>query len=330
MNQVRQVVDRYPADCRPTRIEPLFSAGGMSGAEFWRLESPRGPLALRRWPAEHPTPDGLRFIHTVLRHVDSKGFRIVPVPIAAADGATFVELGGFLWELEPWLPGVADYGQSPRMEKLRAAMRALAEFHVAAATFAGAPSLGQSPAVASRLVRLRELQSGGIDVLAQSIKDEVWSELAPLAREFLAALPSAVSGATAELVPFAGAALPLQPAIRDIWHDHVLFEGYAVTGIVDFGAMRIEAPAGDVARLLGSLVGDDDEGWREGLAAYAAIRPLSDHELAAVSAFDVSGTLLAGCNWIRWVYGEGRGFENRERIVERFRQIVTRLRNQVV
>ena len=324
MNQVRQVVDRYPADCRPTRIEPLFSAGGMSGAEFWRLESPRGLLALRRWPAEHPTPDGLRFIHSVLRHVAGNGFRIVPVPMAAVDGETFVELGGFLWELEPWLPGVADYEQSPRAEKLRAAMRALAEFHVAAATFPGGSSLGPSPAAQSRLIRLRELQSGGIDLLARSIKDDMWPEFAQLAREFLADLPKAIPGAIAELAPLASVALPLQPAIRDIWQDHVLFDGDRVTGIIDFGAMRIETPAGDVARLMGSLVGDEEVLWREGLTAYAAIRPFSEHELAAVSAFDVSGTVIAGCNWIRWIYVEGRSFENREKILERFRRIVVR------
>jgi Ser/Thr protein kinase RdoA (MazF antagonist) len=324
MNQVRKVLDRYPANCRPTRLEPLFSAGGMSGAEFWRLKSPRGLLTLRRWPAEHPTPDGLQFIHSVLRHVERNGFRIVPMPMAAVDGATFVELGGFLWELEPWLPGVADYEQSPRVEKLRAAMKALAEFHVAAATFPGAFSVGPSPAIASRLMRLRELQSGGIDDLARSIKNGVWPELAPLAREFLAGLPRAVLGAIAELAPLAGVALPLQPAIRDIWHDHVLFDGDAVTGIVDFGAMRIETPAGDVARLLDSLVGDNEVLCREGLAAYAAIRPLSEHERAAVRAFDASGTVLAGCNWIRWVYVEGRSFENHEKIVKRFRRIAVR------
>ena len=326
MNQVRQVVDRYPADCRPTRIEPLFSAGGMSGAEFWRLESPRGLLALRRWPAEHPTPDGLRFIHSVLRHVEGNGFRIVPVPMVAADGATFVELGDFFWELAPWLPGVADYEQSPRVEKLRAAMRALAEFHVAAASFPGGALLGTSPAVGSRLIRLRELQSGGIDVLARSIKDDVWPEFAQLAREFLTDLPKAVPGAIAELAPLASVALPLQPAIRDIWHDHVLFDGDRVTGIIDFGAVRIETPAGDVARLLDSLVGDNEVLCREGLAAYASIRSLSEHERAAVRAFDASGTVLAGCNWIRWVYVEGRSFENHEKIVERFRRIVVRVR----
>ena len=122
----------------------------------------------------------------------------------------------------------------------------------------------------------------------------------------------------------------LQPSIRDIWHDHVLFEGDGVTGLIDFGAMQIESPAIDVARLLGSLVDDDRVHWREGMDAYAAIRPMSNDELAAVSAFDVSGVLLAGCNWIRWIYVDRRQFENMEQVLERFRRIASRMRSQLL
>ena len=52
--------------------------------------------------------------------------------------------------------------------------------------------------------------------------------------------------------------LPLSPAIRDIHHDHVLFSGDQVTGLVDFGILRIDTPLADMARLVGSLVADDE------------------------------------------------------------------------
>jgi Ser/Thr protein kinase RdoA (MazF antagonist) len=329
MNHARKVLDSYPAECQPSQIEPLGSAGGMSGAQFWRLESPRGKLVLRRWPIEHPAPAGLRFIHSVLRHVSALGLKIVPVQIAATGGDTFVEHAGHLWELAPWLEGVADYEKFPRVEKLRAAMTALGQLHLAAADFPHplAPhSAGGSPAVTRRLARLRELQTGGIDALAHSINDATWPELAPLARQFLTTLPRLIPGAITRLMPLADAALPLQPSIRDIWHDHVLFNGDRVTGLLDFGAMQIETPTGDVARLLGSLAGDDANGWREGLAAYSTIRPLSEHETLAVFALDASGTLLAGCNWIRWIYAEGRKFKNRPQVIARFARLLNRIR----
>jgi Ser/Thr protein kinase RdoA (MazF antagonist) len=88
-------------------------------------------------------------------------------------------------------------------------------------------------------------------------------------------------------------------------HDeHVLFTGDEVTGIIDFGAVDFDAPAGDVARLLGSLVGDDLELWQRGLAAYCAVRPLTDAELSAVSVFHSSGAVIGAANWFNWLWGD--------------------------
>jgi Ser/Thr protein kinase RdoA (MazF antagonist) len=130
-----------------------------------------------------------------------------------------------------------------------------------------------------------------------------------------------------QLAPLADVPFALQPCIRDVWHDHVLFDGDRVTGFVDFGGMQIDTPATDVARLLGSLVGDKPAGRRDGLAAYAAVRPLSEQEAAAVTALDAAGTVLAGVNWIRWIYLDGRQFENHLQVVHRFGRILVRLQS---
>ena len=132
----------------------------------------------------------------------------------------------------------------------------------------------------------------------------------------------------------------MQPCLRDIWHDHILFTGDEVTGLVDFGAIDIDTPATDLARLIGFFspprrgVGlreerglDEAETWHEALAAYQTIRPLTADEIQAAHALDTSGTILAGCNWLRWIYVDGRVFENQNQVIVRFRRILQRTDN---
>ncbi|MEX0643158.1 MAG: aminoglycoside phosphotransferase family protein [Pirellulales bacterium] len=336
MDKIQSILRFYPLECRPSQIDPLGSAGGMSGAEFWRITAPRGTLALRRWPLEHPTPERLRFIHAVLRHAAQRDIAFLPLPIRATSGESFICDAGHLWELAPWMPGTADYERAPSIDKLCAAMQALAEVHIALADCEPSelPDLaatqrvaGPSPAVTRRLVQLHELQRGGADKLSHAVTTANWPELAPLAHRFLAALPAAVPRVIAQLALLADMQFKLQPCLRDIWHDHVLFTGNEVSGLIDFGAVDIDSPTCDIARLLGSLVNDDISGWQTGLAAYSSIRPLSQDDIRAVIAIDSSGTVLAGCNWLRWVYVEGRRFDDHAQVIDRVRRIVLRCCN---
>lgn len=327
MDEIASILAEYPPECRPSVVEFLGNAGGLSGARFWRFVAPRGTLVLRCWPIEHPTPERLQFIHDVLRHATARGITFLPVPLATTHGSTFVSHSGHLWDLTPWLPGTADYDRSPRPEKLRAAMESLARFHVAVADFPIAASqrlAGAPPAIDTRFARLHELQSGSIIKLANAVNDTTWPDLAPLARQIVAQLPRVVPIAIARLAPLADTPLPLQVCMRDIWHDHVLFTGDAVTGLIDFGALDVDTPTTDVARLLGSLVGDDATSRQIGLEAFSAFRPLSEVESQAVRAIDAAGTILAAANWIRWVYIERRRFDEPTRVVERLQTLSTR------
>ena len=373
MTEVDAVLANYSATLRPVQIEPfvatsvecLGSSGGMSGAQFWRIQAPRGTLALRRWPVEHPSPERLQFIHGVLRHAASRGCMFLPIPVTAQTGQSFVSYAGHLWELAPWMPGTANYEGSPNVEKLRAALTTLATFHKAAEDFPFEPQpsitpiaatlrvAGAPPAPHRHLIRLRNLTPDNLASLAHSITDSTWPDLAPLARQFVAALPIAIPKAIAQLEPLAHKTFPLQPCLRDIWHDHVLFTGNEVTGLVDFGAVDIDTQATDIARLLGSFasvtplpdreaggehgrVGQGEssvdskrnqfEKWQTGLAAYNTIRPLSHDDIRAVHALHASGTVLAGCNWIRWIYVDRNTFDNPARIIKRFQRILAATR----
>ncbi len=118
--------------------------------------------------------------------------------------------------------------------------------------------------------------------------------------------------------------VPLQPCIRDIWHDHVLFTGDRVSGLVDFGSLQPDNVATDIARLLGSLIGDDLAAWELGLAAYESLRPLSDDERWLVPVFDRTTVLMGGLQWLEWIYLEHKAFADRAAIEARLDQAIER------
>lgn len=320
-----QVLNHFPVDVRPRQVDSLGSAGGLSGARFWRFATGRGELVLRRWPQEHPPPDRLQFIHAVLRHAAEGSLSFLPVPLATTAGESFVEHAGHLWELTPWLPGVADFPQVPSDARRDAAMTALARFHVATEDFAQGGVPQPAPTVVERRQRLEGLFREEATSMRSQFEDDASPTIAPIARRFLALATEQLPAVIRLLEPHVERPFALQPAIRDVWHDHVLFTGDQVTGLIDFGAMRIDTPVADVARLLGSLAGDDTRMWEGGIAAYEQVRSLSPDERSAVVALDVAGTLLGGCNWVRWVFLERRRFERTEVVRGRLQALLARL-----
>ncbi len=93
--------------------------------------------------------------------------------------------------------------------------------------------------------------------------------------------------------------------------------------------MRIENIAADLARLAGSLAGDDPYGWQAALAAYHTVRPLSEGEQRLIVAFDRSSVLLSGLQWLAWIYLEGRAFDRPAAVESRLDAILGRLERLV-
>jgi Ser/Thr protein kinase RdoA (MazF antagonist) len=320
------VLAEYSADCQPSRAEPLGSAGGFSGAQFWRLTTPSGTLCLRRWPANYPPVDQLQFIQAVLWHVQHEGFDRVPLPLETLTHAGYVAHAGHFWELAPWLPGAANYHAHPTDVRLEAALRALAEFHIAAASFP-LPDIGPSvsPGMARRRQRFEHLRAGGLRELSDSVREGTWPALAPRARQLLHHFGVTADRHAQAIERASRLRVALQPCIRDIWHDHVLFVGERVSGLVDFGGLRPDNPATDIARLIGSLAADDQDAWEIGLAAYETVRPLSEEELALIAVFDQTTVLMGGLEWLEWIYLQRKAFADRAAVESRLDLAIKRL-----
>ncbi len=203
------------------QLESLGNAGGFSGTQFWRFVAADSQWCLRRWPQQHPTPDKLAWIHRVLLHASEHGAGFLAVPKKLNDGRTFCSEAGHLWEVSEWMPGQANYWSEPANEKLVAVLSGLARFHVAAQDLANEQS-GPAPGVVDRQKQLVLWCQQEPTVRLQTQADP---ELAELALQAIHLMPALYPTCAAGLAQGVRVRLDLQPCIRDIWHDHVLFDG---------------------------------------------------------------------------------------------------------
>jgi Ser/Thr protein kinase RdoA (MazF antagonist) len=148
------------------------------------------------------------------------------------------------------------------------------------------------------------------------------------AKRLLRLLPKWAPSVAEELAHFGKSSVPLQPCIRDVWHDHLLFQENKVSGLIDFGSMGVDNVSCDIARLLGSLAGGSPVFWQLGLEAYAEIRGLSAVELELVRAFDRSSLLLGALNWVAWTMLDRRIFEKPKAVLQRMDALMDRLETE--
>lgn len=320
---IAEVLRCYPVVHPYDRLSRLGNYGGFSGARLWKVQGTTGSYCVRAWPSGEQTPERLGWIHHLMLRARKAGLEFVPAVTAAEDGRTWVEHAGRLWEVTTWMPGQADLYERPTTARIEAACTALAQLHHAWRDF---PSpVGPCPAISRRLEIAREwmglIQSGWSPSFGAVAADPFhpWSERA----WFL--LRTGVEAVQHSLGPWTGRILPLQPCLCDIWHDHVLFDGDMVTGLIDYGGVKMDHVAVDLARLLGSIVGDDAQQRAAGLQAYACIRTLSWEEEALVGILEETGAILAVATWLKWLYRDRRVIEDPAAAVQRLSKLVERL-----
>lgn len=324
MNPPRDVLQSYPA-LSSTSAHFLGGRGGFSGAWLWRLETPAGDFCLKAWPADGMTIERLTRIHHLLSAAHRSGVDFVAHVSPTSAGPTLVASGGRVWDCSTWLSGVADFHDGPSGARLQSAATALARLHIAWQNLQS--RIGPCPVVKRRLDALRSWQ----DLVAgRWPPNPAWDDpIRPWAERAWHLLPRAAPQAARALIGWLDVPLPLHPCWCDPWHDHVLFVGDRVSGLIDYGAVKEDHAAIDLARMLGSLVGNDMAAWQVALAAYRAIRPLSDREAMLALVLERAGLVNALVTWLRWLYHDGRVFEDRGAIARRLQTMVKRLDNEL-
>jgi Ser/Thr protein kinase RdoA (MazF antagonist) len=317
----QNVLRRFRGTPANPGITSLQNHGGFSGARLWRVEGGLGRLCLRAWPPEQGSAEHLAFIHSLMKRARDERLFFVPAVHPTTEGASFLLFAGRFWELTDWMPGKADFHIAPSSSRLAQACEALAKLHL---TWNRAPpQSGPCPAIKRRLERCRQW----FELVGSGWRPTFISTLDPVAESALHAwriLGIWASRVPRLLEPWADRVFPLQPCLCDIWHDHVLYEGERVSGVIDYGSLKEDHVAVDLARLLGSLVGDHVGMWAEGLRAYRTFRPLTAEEGALAHVLDRTGTVLALANWLKWLYLEGRVYDDRREVARRLEALVAR------
>lgn len=206
------------------------------------------------------------------------------------------------WLVEPWLPGTADYSSDPSPERLDDTMRSLARLHLAT----DGTSSVQMPGRFAPAGLLRRCSSYGERYWAGTALGSQITRIPATLRPIAEAFQEIAEKVGPAIMRDAEAAcrltVPAVVCIRDLWHDHLLFTGHRLTGLIDLHSADRDCVASDLTRLLGSLHPFSPGRWMDAISIYEQVRPLEPEERLLLRHYERTSVLLSGIYWLtRWV-----------------------------
>jgi Ser/Thr protein kinase RdoA (MazF antagonist) len=302
-------------------IEALGSAGGFSGAEFWKITIGPTEYCLRRWPHSKPTRSQADVIYSTLEYVRQHSDLPLAFSIQTVHGEPMCRADDANWELSLWMPGKPIAETEINDDQLRAAARALAEFHNTTSSLS--QQQRASPAIEFRCTMIDRLWATQLEQL-QATQDLSGVVDTGIKKMLLQQFRYQAHALRQQLELVRSVPVLQIPIFGDIWSDHVLFNNDEVSAILDFGAMKVESPCLDIARLFGSYADYSAEALRRGISYYSEFRELNDLELGLIELYDRGYVLLAGIQWLIWVEIEQRVFVDNEAVRQRLQRLVRR------
>jgi Ser/Thr protein kinase RdoA (MazF antagonist) len=293
---------------------------GMSGASVYQCRRNAGDsLALKCWPIGTRRAR-IEEVHRVLRWSSQHGCSVVPelYSLPTADRSqTLYTHDDRHWDVMQWMPGEAS-GADASLDQIRSGAAAIAQFHESVR------GLGVQhqppPAVTARLRRLSELDTLVPELIAIAGRSLPDGELGWAMTEAARVVRSKWGGARSQIArslhQYAAQNAPTQYVLRDIHRGHLLFTDQDPIGLIDFDSVRIDTPATDLARWVGSfLVGRQEVEivWNAALAGFRDVYSLNgrsriaiDRRLAVEICF--ATTWISLVNWLDWILCQQRSF----------------------
>ncbi len=301
----------------------------------YRVETPAGRYAMKRWPVTMER-DRLSKIHRFQDYLAVSEKPVTAGLIRWSNGDTLLEADGVYWEITEWKTGlpIAEIGQASD-EQIKQCAEAIALLHGRSGSYetqtCKPPGLQQryeGMLKAARPPNNKRLRF--LDSIATHNKYLAANVLHDIHRRAMSIIPDFLD----PMKRLAETPVTCFWILRDVWREHILFRDNRLSGIIDFGAARVDWPGLDLVRAFGTLMFDSDPRWSPAVARYSDLR--SDNSLVHTDLKIVhrASVALSALQWLDW-FAEGHfDWTNRQsqmwnRILEIQRQLEDFQANQI-
>lgn len=346
MSNLHAVLERLRWNDKLRSIDEV--PAGFSGATVYRVAiDGQGEFAVKRLPVGTDRERTLGIHQTVASMrtaATERGLGDLGLP----DFFSLTETGQNLWEVSRWQPG-RPLSIDADVDQIIAGVQAIAAVHRAADAVQPPADDRVAPSVLERITRLNSVD---LNLKSPSELTDRYCRCYPgvessMRAEFLETLSRAIwtlqhgwpivgPGILRRLESWASQPTQCHFVIRDVHRMHLLFEHESDQriGFIDFDAMRIDTPALDLARWIGSFADsarpDLDVMWDRAVAEYDRENPFPEgcnvRRIDWVRLLHESGVWGSLANWVDWVHS-GRRFGSSQSsaglslVAERIRQI---------
>ncbi|PQO42395.1 aminoglycoside phosphotransferase family protein [Blastopirellula marina] len=318
-----QVLEQFRLPPIPAEKITLLPAG-LSGSQVWKVETAWGNFCLKCMPAGFSV-QRIQTIHRAVTARRDAGMTLLPNYCQSASRQTYVEHDKRLWELQTWATGSEALPPYSFAEQ-RSMLQTVARFHqVLRNTPQDISRLAPSEGVATRLQMLRTWR----DHRMQEVVPQVERYGNPKVRGILALFTMVFQTfhRPLELLleSVADEGFLVEYCIGDPRPENFHFEDGQVSAMFDFGSLRKDNIALDIARLASELSTDGSVDWELAFDNIELIRPLKEAEKHLTQILDAANVLLTGLKWVQWIVIDGYSFSNPKLVEARLLHLAMRV-----
>lgn len=318
---------------QPRQSTPIL--GGLSEAYVWCVTDVSGRnFALKAWRPVSPAQlQHRRAVRWWMRDASGTYPDFVPCPLQAGgsdmSGESLILLQGqYAWQAETWCTGESSRC-APSQVQCAVAATALQQLHATGREFARCHSSSvlalqrsPSPAILRRAELVDDLLRGGLQRLLVLVRSTGAAGASAVADCFLQLLKKWLPWLQQLLQPWRSRTLNLQPVLRDVRTENLLFHREQISGVIDWDAADVDHPCLDAARLLRSWYAGNSTALPAAADHWAEVWQLSSDLRQLLAVFDAAAVLLNPIVWLRRLADDPALFSRLPAARQRFEQLV--------